>query len=135
MNEIIAVLLLCVPLIWELIDDKKGDIHPNNDWIIRGGLMLIASGLTLLFVDRGFFQALSFSFGIFSLFFPYLYNIFNKKKPWWNYLNNTAFPDNWEIWRLTPWPARIFILAIVFGIGLSLYFWEEIMVINYPYGF
>lgn len=134
MNEIIALIILCIPLIWELIDDKKGDLHPNKDWVIRGGLMLITSALTLLFVDRGFLQAFGMSFGIFVLFFPYLYNIFNKKKPWYNYLSLTAFPDKLTIWRMTPWSVRMGILGIIFGIGLSFYFWEEIMAINYPYG-
>ena len=132
--ELLFLILLCIPLIWELVDDKKGDIHPNNDWLIRGGLMLLSSAIASYFTHRGFVQSLFLSFAIFSLFFPYLYNIFNKKKPWYNYLSKTAILDKWEYWSGIPWFARMFILLIVFGTAFTVYFWKEAMVWYYPYG-
>jgi hypothetical protein len=132
MNETIALLILCSPLIWELFDDRKGDIHPNNDWLVRGSIMLAASSIVTFFVDRTFWQALMMSFGIFTLFFPYLYNIFNNKKPWYNYWSKTAIPDKWISWM--QWPTIMFILLWIFGVCASIYFWKEMMIWNYPYG-
>jgi len=133
MNEIISLLILCSPLIWELFNDKKGDIHPNNDWVIRGGIMIIASIIVSLFIDQTFWQALAMSFGIFTLFFPYLYNILNKKKPWYNYWSKTAIPDKWISWM--KWYVVMFFLLWIFGVCFSIYFWNEMKTWNYPYGY
>ena len=134
--ELLFLLLLFAPVLWELLDDKEGDVHPNNDWIVRGSIMVVASFIVAVLSagERGFFASLAFSFSLFSFFFPYLYNLLNGKKPWYNYLSLTAIPDKWELWRGTPWYSRFIILAILLGTGFSLYFWKEMMIWNYPYG-
>lgn len=130
--ELLYILILSSPLIWELFDDKKGDTHPNNDWIIRGSIMIASSVLVSLLSTKSFLQGLIMSFGIFTLFFPYLYNIFNKRKPWYNYWSKTAIPDKWISWMA--WYAIMFTLLWIFGICASIYFWKEMMIWNYPYG-
>lgn len=134
MKEIFSLLVLSTPVIWELFNDRKGDKHPNNDWLIRGLIMLAASALVSVGTGRHFLQALAMSFGIFSLVFPYLYNILNRKKPWYSYLSTTAIPDKWTYWAGTAWYGRMFILLVIFGTCLSIYFWKEMMIWNYPYG-
>lgn len=134
MKEILAIFVLCSPLIWELFNDKKGDVHPNNDWLIRGSIMGAASLLVSLFVERNFFQAFVMSFGIFFLLFDYLVNIMYKKPKWWAYVNKTAFPDRIEQWGGSPWYGRLLIKLIIFGAGFSIYFWKEMQIWNYPFG-
>jgi len=134
--EILFLLLLFSPVVWELINDREGDVHPNKDWIMRGAIMIVASFLVAVLSagERGFFVSLGLSFAMFSFFFNYLYNLFNGKKPWYSYLSLTAIPDKWEQWRGTPWYGRFIILAIILGTALSLYFWKEMLIWNYPYG-
>lgn len=134
MKEIISLIVLSTPVLWELFNDRNGDIHPNNDWLIRGLIMLASAVVVSIGTDRSFLQALTMSFGIFSLIFPYLYNILNGKKPWYNYLSKTAIPDKWTYWAGTPWYGRMIILLIVFLTCFSIYFWKEMMIWNYPYG-
>ena len=126
--------ILFSPLIWELFNDKQGDIHPNNDWMMRGIMMVASATLVSLFGTKGFFPALGLSLGIFFLLFDYLINIVNGKKQWWSALSPTAIPDKWEYWAATPWYSRLLIRIIVFGTAFSIYFWEEMMIWNYPYG-
>lgn len=139
MNELLNIFILFAPTIYEAYEDRKGDKHPNLDWAYRGGLMIGAAALVATIspwmgVERNFFRSFALTFGIFTFFFPYLINIVHKKKKWWDSLSDTAIPDKWTYWRLTPWPVRMFILAIFLGIGLTLYFWKEYMAYGYSYG-
>ena len=134
MIDWVLLLVLAAPLVWELINDKKGDVHPNNDWLIRGLIAVGASALVSIIGNKSFLQALVMAFGIFTLFFPYLVNIVHKKEKWWSALSLTAWPDKLPYWAGTPWYGRLLILLIIFGTCFSIYFWEEMMVWNYPYG-
>ncbi len=134
MIDWILIPILTAPLIWELINDKKGDVHPNNDWLMRGMIMVAGSIIVSLIGNKNVLQAFALSFGLFFLLFDYLFNIIHKKPKWWSYLNTTAFPDNIAQWSGSSWYARLLIRLIVFGTGFSLYFWEEMQVWNYPYG-
>lgn len=132
MIDWILLSVLAAPIIWELEDDKKGDVHPNNDWVMRGAIMVASALIASILGTKSFVQCLVMSFGIFTLFFPYFYNILNKKKPWYNYWSKTAIPDKWISWM--PWYSIMFILLVIFGTCFSIYFWQEMMVWNYPYG-
>jgi hypothetical protein len=130
-TEIFAILMLCAPLFAELYDDRDGDEHPNQDWIWRGVLMIIFAALAaFMYIElyRGpadyfkkFGQNFVLSFGIFSLFFPYLINIAHNKKRWWDSLSKTAWPDKVYLWRMTPWYGRLFILLVLFGVCVIIY--------------
>lgn len=131
MKEFVAVLLLCLPLFAELYEDRKGDKHPNNDWIYRGVIMILISTITaFMHIEqyngpadyfKKFGQNFVLSFGIFSLFFPYLINLAHNKKRWWDSLSKTAWPDKVYLWRMTPWYGRLFILLVLFGVCLIIY--------------
>lgn len=134
MIEILGLIFLFSPVTWELVDDKKGDKHPNFDWTIRGAIMLVSSVIASIITHRNFPSSFFLSFGIFTFFFPYLYNIFNKKKPWYDYLSKTAIPDKWKLWSGSPWYARMFILLIILGAAITVYFWNDLLPWMYPYG-
>ena len=130
--EIFCILLLILPTVWELINDRKGDAHPNNDWMYRGLLMLLASGaVAIIHPEKNFIQCFLLSFGVFAFFFTYLVNIVHlcygvtEDRKWWNHLSKNAFPDNIQMWADTPWYGRMFILAVILLVGIKLYVcWE-----------
>ncbi len=134
--ELLCILLLSIPLIWECWDDRDGDVHwsgldtepKNDDWILRALLMLLSSvAVFFLHPTKNFFQALLMSFAIFTLFFPYLINFIHYKRgvtsdpQWWNHLSKTAIPDKWPAWRGLHWSVRLLILLMFFGIALKVY--------------
>lgn len=126
--EILCILLLSSPMLVELYNDRNGDHHPNNDWMLRGLLMLV-SALIVFFIHphKNFLQGLLLSFGIFLLFFPYLINIVHYQRKviidsrWWDHLSSTAIPDKWYWWSNTPWYGRFFIMAAIFAACVMLY--------------
>lgn len=133
MIELLFISILSAPTIYELLEDRNGDVHPNNDIVGRGIFMVLVSaivvGLRYVFkIESGFsyitafFQALAMSLGIFIFFFPYAINLVHRKKRWWDSLSKTAWPDRLEWWRLTPWPARMFFQLLALVVAASLYF-------------
>lgn len=128
--EIICILVLLIPYIWECSDDRNGDDHnaKNDDWILRGLLMLVAS-VVVFFIHptKNFFQALFMSFAMFTLFFPYTINIIQYKRGvtndprWWDHLSKTAIPDKWPAWNGLHWSIRLLLLLMLFGMALKLY--------------
>lgn len=124
--EALKVFFLCIPLFAELYADRDGDEHPNIDWLWRGVVMLAVSFILAFLADENqvlvFFRSFALSFGIFTLFFPYLVNIVHNKKRWWDSLSPTAWPDKVYIWRASPWWARLFFLLVIFGACVMFYF-------------
>lgn len=130
--EILSLLVLCAPLAWELYDDRNGDDHgaKNDDWILRGLLMIVAS-VIVMFTNpyRNFAQAFILSFAIFTALFPYLVNIVHFKRGvttdshWWDHLSKTAIPDKWI--SFLPWWIRAIMYAIILGAAIKIYiYWD-----------
>lgn len=141
MKQLIEILLLViVPTAWALYDDRKGDKHPNKDWIGIGIIMVISSfwvGLSemlWLMMVKG----LCVSYAGFLLFFPPFMNWVlikeeNGVKGFINakhkiihcldHLSLTAIPDKWKWYRAIPWYIRIsgylllFVLSIIWFVS------------------
>ena len=131
--KILALLFLIVPTVAELIDDRNGDKHPNNEIYWRGALMVVMSALAavvspMLGFGADFLRSLLLTVGIFVFFFPYLINIVLYKRgvisnpKWWNHLSDTAWPDKHPWWKGTPWYARLFVVAWILAVTAVLYF-------------
>lgn len=142
--ETLCILLLSIPLFWEVFDDGHGDQHVKgaDDWILRGLLMLVCS-VAVWFIgyywrlhDHVFIEAFVLSFFIFLSIFPYLVNIrmYRRKvisdPKWWSYLSSSrkAKPDGWQWWRHTPWPLRMLMYAALLAVAIKFYVcWESIL--------
>jgi hypothetical protein len=74
--EIFCILVLMIPMIWELWDDRNGDDHvKNDDWILRGLLMAVCAVFVFIINPlHNFFQGILLSIGIFAFAFPWLIN-------------------------------------------------------------
>lgn len=125
--EILSILILAIPLAWELWDDRNGDDHSkNDDWILRGLLMIVCS-IAVWFINshHNFLQALFLSFAMFTALFPYLINIILYKRgvisnlKWWDHLSNKAIPDKWI--SFIPWQIRMVMYLIILGAAVKLY--------------
>ena len=136
--EIFSILVLCVPLFWELWDDRNGDYHGkhNNDWLLRGMLMLVASaGLWLVNPHHNFIQYFILSFAIFTALFPYLVNIVHlsrgvtEDRRWWCHWNDKSIPDKWFIgWD---WYYVAFLYAVLLGAAIKIYIcWDSLKAWN-----
>lgn len=142
--ETLCVLILNTSLIWNLWDDRNGNTHiKSDDWILRG-LLILVSSIVVWFIgyywglhDHNFWQALFLSFAMFAAFFPYLINIIHYKrgvttdKKWWSHLSDRAIPDKLDMWRATPWYARMIIYLIILGAAVKLYIcWDTLKAWN-----
>lgn len=132
-SQFITILLLSVPLFVELWYDRKGDHHPNHDWLYRAFAVVWMSIFSALLLPKlgfwiDFLRGVMLSSGIFILFFPYLINIIlvhNRiitDHRWWDHLSGKAWPDRLQIWAETPWLVRMFVLVIIFSACCVVYF-------------
>jgi archaellum biogenesis protein FlaJ (TadC family) len=134
--EPFCILVLLFPVIWECWDDRDGDDHggKNDDWILRGLLMLVGSMIVfLIHPTKNFFQALFLSFAMFTLIFPYAVNIVQYKRgvthdpKWWDHLSKTAIPDKWDAWSGLHWSIRLILMLMFFGMAMTIYIcWGKI---------
>lgn len=78
--EMLVVLLLAAPILWEVQDDKEGDFNKQEDVIIRICIALGASGLNMLLRFaislpnmewHYIFKPIALSFGLFFFIFDY----------------------------------------------------------------
>lgn len=129
----ITILLLSVPLLCELYDDRLGEQHPSNDWQYRPLLMLITGFFSAILLPKlgfwiDFLRGVVLSLGIFTLFFPYLINIIlvhNRiitNRRWWDHLSGKAWPDRLQIWAETHWLIRMFVLMLIFSACCVVFF-------------
>jgi hypothetical protein len=133
MSEIIALILLSLPLIIELYDDRNGEKHPSKDWFYRSFIAVVAAiAVASVWPKLGFWidflRGLVLSFGIFALFFPYLMNIILYRNGvitnhrWWSHLSTKAALDSWRLWGNSPWYVRLFILLLTFFAACLVYY-------------
>jgi len=121
MKEAVAFSMLFIPLIWELISDRKGDPNKNMDVVYRA-IFILASSIYPWLLGHNYLASISLSFGIFFLLFDYLIHIIMlKRKDWFSYLGTTSIIDRIKFWKnMSPW-NRFFTRLAVFMIGLTLY--------------
>lgn len=133
-TQIIIIITLCIPLGYAIWEDRKGDKHPNHDWVIIGIIMVVVSFIAA-FIDGRFniwfnwFRSFMLSFGIYAALFDYgvsfMYLISKKVERKVNpltHLSDTAWPDRTPWWRALGWGGRLFVKAWVFAVCYIVYF-------------
>jgi len=138
MRLLFTLLTLSLPANVEAWDDRKGDAHKDNrDMIMRIITTLLCAIVNALFInpmERNFWFELLLStllsIGLFALQFPYLVNLWMKRKKWYSDLsqNPNVWPDNQGWWKGIPWYARLAMVAIIFGATLTVYLNPEKLV-------
>jgi hypothetical protein len=109
------MLLLLIPVGWEIIDDRKGDSNKGFDVFMRvllGGLVAFSRWFGNPYT--AFFLAMALHFFIFD----YAINLVLNRQPWFSYLGKKGVIDTLPFWRdLNPWVrfairAGVLIIAI-----------------------
>lgn len=106
----IASLILCVPTIWEVFNDRKGDFNKSFDVLFRIVTMLLASWTVSENFGFNFFASLNLSLAIFFLFFDYViaYVLIRNgtleppkgvKYHWFTYQAKSGVIDNLKFWK------------------------------------
>lgn len=136
MIELLYQLIMTVPTDVEIIGDRKGDPHTNRrDFIIRVILTLSVTfvcafihGAYVKSFDemyRFFPRCFAVTVGYFVGFFNYGVNIAQRRLTddykWWDHLNDSSWPDNWELWRRIGWKWRMVISLGIF-VAAELYY-------------
>ncbi len=119
-KEVLAISLLCLPLIYELLDDRKNDFNKAFDVVVRVGLALLSS-IYAWFIGHSYLSSLALSFGIFFLLFDYLIHIIMlRRRDFFSYLGTTSRFDKMKIWiKLEAWGR----FAVRAGVFLIAVFW------------
>lgn len=126
-TEIFFILILTVPTIYAVWEDRNGDEHPNHDWVGILVVMVICS-LVVGFIDgrmsfaMDFIRALCLSIAIYVLLFNWLigYVLWKRGvielkpgKKWYNHYSKTAIPDKWMIWNTARWWQKLFFQILI----------------------
>jgi hypothetical protein len=135
MKQFIEILLLViVATVWALYDDRKGDKHPNKDWIGIGIIMVVSSiwvglsEMSWLMMVKG----LCVAYAGFLLFFPPMINFLLMRISFKNlhrielddivycfrHLSPTSVPDKWKWYRAIPWYVRILVYLLLFVLSI-----------------
>jgi len=137
MRLLFTLLTLSLPANVEAWDDRKGDAHKDNrDIIMRIVTTMLCAIVNALFInpyERNFWLgyelilSVQLSIGLFALQFPYLVNLWMKRKKWYSDLsqNPHVWPDNQGWWKGIPWYARLVVSLIIFGATLAIYLQPE----------
>jgi Mn2+/Fe2+ NRAMP family transporter len=130
---IVAPLILSIPFIVAMWNDRNGDKHPNFDWILEVTLMIVVAYLVQWKVvpEKKMYQTLILSGAIFFSLFPFAVNymlIFITKKielkkdvKWYNHFSKDAIPDRWPFWNELHVIQRILVLVVVLALAIWLY--------------
>lgn len=122
MKEVLAMVLLCIPTVWELCDDHKGDSNHAFDVFIRVGLVLLMS-IFPWYIGHGYIASIFMAGGIFALVFDYLENAINlRRKDWFSFMGTTAKQDQVKWWRNMSPDHRFIGRASIF-ILCSVWYW------------
>lgn len=117
----IVVLILLTPTINELIDNHNLETRAEkkNDVWVR-----IYTALAVSLVDPGrYLQNLGMTFGLFVMFFDYLYNLTSRitkpfRSQWFSHLGDTTIDNLWKHWP----PLVRLSIRIVVLLAAILYF-------------
>ena len=122
MKEIIALILLTVPTVWELWDDRNGDFNKKIDVWIRGALIVVFSMFAFLISLRNIVGCMALSAGIHFMFFDYgIAYILGHVKDWFSYLGEKGFVDNISFWKGMKPKYRFVVRLVVFVFSIMLY--------------
>jgi hypothetical protein len=140
--EAIGLALLCVPLIWELWNDKDGDAHISRaewnanvqmlskkvDIFARCTMAITASVVNYVLGINSIIPSLFMSGAIHFLIFDYAIvyiliknGVISPFARWWDYLGTKGM-DNYEWWKGKSWQVRMVIKIAVFIIACLIYF-------------
>lgn len=132
----IGVLILCIPLIWELWNDRNGDAHISRgplelpskkvDVLVRISIASTGAIINLFLYDKEIFKSVALCGAIHFLLFDYLiaYILSTKrivKGHWWSYTGSKGI-DNYPLWKQTPPIIKLVIRLIIFIIASIVYF-------------
>lgn len=120
-KEVLAILLLCIPTVWELCDDHKGDSNHAFDVFVRCGLVVLVS-IFPWYIGHGYIASIFMAGGIFTISFDYLENAINlRRKDWFSYLGTTSVMDKIKPWlEMSPW-YRFYLRLTIFTGSLVWY--------------
>lgn len=131
MKVLFTLLLLSVPWIVEVFDDRKGDKHIDlKDLLVRTVFIIGMSFVNAILVPvTGFLASwitgILLATALFSAAFPPIGNLLRGQGPWELSDNPRVWPDNWQWWRSTPWYGRLFTTLALLGATLVMHFKVE----------
>lgn len=103
------LLLLLIPTVWEIIDDRKGDSNKGFDVFMR-----VLLGICVALWFSNIYTAFFLSMALHFFLFDYAINLILKREPWFSYLGKKGVVDNIGPWRnLNPWARFIIRLAVL----------------------
>lgn len=120
--EIIAFLVLLLPIVWEVRDDRHGDPDKTKDVIIRA-TMMVTIGLLAALLRGDYkhpFDEMFMSFALFFLLFDYAMAVVLKKPL--GYLGTTSKMDRFKLWVKIGPMGRFAVRLAVFAGALIWYF-------------
>jgi hypothetical protein len=125
--EFIAFMLLFLPLIWEITDDKNGDFDKAKDVVIRiaiaffvGSIIWLSSIFNLVH-HHGLLASAFLSLAIHFLIFDYAIAFVLGHKDWFSYMGHGVI-DRIKFWNTMNPKIKLVIRIVVFGFALVLYF-------------
>lgn len=122
-KETILFLILFAPLVWELIDDKRGDRNKKIDVLWRVLIGAAASAFVWLFSRHSLAETAFMCFAIFFLIFDYGINLVLRRPNPFSYLSTkTGSIDRIKWWvKIGPW-WRFAVRMAIFAVALINYF-------------
>jgi hypothetical protein len=90
------ILILLIPVTWEVIDDRKGDSNKGFDVFMRVSLGILCA------TSRWFpnpYTAFILSMALHFFLFDYAINLVLGRQPWFSYLGKTGVVDMLPFWR------------------------------------
>lgn len=128
LKEIICFLILFSPYVWEVLNDRYGDLDKKLDVALRIAIDTVASIVCWYFTGHSLFAAGLMCFAIFFLLFDYtiaailVKNKVIRPSQWFSYMGESGDIDNIPWWRnMNPW-WRFAIRFSVFAVTLIIYF-------------
>jgi hypothetical protein len=88
------LLILLIPTIWEVIDDRKGDSNKGFDVFMR-----VVLGVAVALFFPNLYTAFFLSMALHFFLFDYAINIVLGRRPWFSYLGKKGVVDNIPVWR------------------------------------
>lgn len=134
MEKALVVLMLLIPTLWELYEDRKGDFNKTRDVVVRYALAILVGIIHFFWVTgKPVFDTVFLSMGINFLIFDYAiaYILIKSGKieaprgisyHWFFYLSHSPFDSLWYKWH--PW-VRFAVRVAVFGAALAIYIIEK----------
>lgn len=128
MKEILAIILILIPLLWELANDYKGDTNKGIDVFLRFAFAAASAGLVTLITKHNFWLAFNLSLAIHWLLFDYLIHIILYRNgvivspEWFKYTGKSSKVDNLPIWKSIGPYGRLFVKLFYFLLAVWLYF-------------